>query len=159
MRFRIVLGSATFVMLALSWPLWTAPEAIFPRVPFARGAAWTAEPPAVAWIGFAALLAAVGTAGWARRGARVSLGASTALLLALVLQDQERFQPWVYQYLVLALLLLALSPGQALRYARWWFAGLYLYSGLSKLDVAFTHEMGASFLAVLVHPFGLDPAL
>ncbi|MDR3639214.1 MAG: hypothetical protein P4L84_35765 [Isosphaeraceae bacterium] len=158
-RFRALLGCATFVMLGLSWPLWTAPEEAFPRVPFLRLAAWAGEPAAVAWIVYAVLLAAVAAAALARRGWKWAAGGSAVLLAALVVQDQHRFQPWVYQFLVLDVVLLAFRPERALRYARWWFGGLYFHSALSKLDVSFTREMGAVFLASLTRPFGADPAL
>ena len=158
-RLRATVAVATFVMLALSWPLWTAPDETFPRVPFVRGAAWPDEPPAAAWLVYAILLTTVAAAALPARGGTWALGASTLLLIALVLQDQHRFQPWVYQYVVLALVLIGLAPARALRYARWWFAGLYFYSGLSKLDVSFTRETGASFLAALAGPLGQHPAL
>lgn len=157
-RLRAVLGAATCLMLALSWPLWTAPEGVFPRVPFILGAAWCDEPPTAAWLIAGTLLATVAAGALPWRGWAWALGTSAALLAALVVQDQHRFQPWVYQYVMLALLLVALPPRQALRYARWWFAGLYVHSGLSKLDVSFTREIGAVVLAVLARPFGIDPA-
>lgn len=155
-RFRAVLGGATFLMLALSWPLWAGDDEVFPRVGFVRGAAWPGEPGGVAWFAYATLLTSVALAALARRGWKLALGVSVALLVALVVQDQHRFQPWVYQYAVLGLVLLGLPPARALRYGRWWFAGLYFHSGLSKLDVTFVREMGAVFLNALVRPFGLE---
>jgi hypothetical protein len=154
---RAVLGSATLVMLGLSWPLWTAPGGWFPRVPFVKRAAWLEPPPALAWIVFAAACVAVALGAWGRRW-RGAMALSQLLLVALVLQDQHRFQPWVYQYLMVGLLLVGLSPASGVRHARWWFAGLYFHSGLSKLDVSFVRELGSVFLATLVRPLGLDPA-
>ncbi len=157
-RLRAVLGCATVVMLALSWPLWTAPEAVFPRVPLVRAAAWPQMSPLLSWMLFGALLATMALAAFLEKYGRLALGASLVLLVAYVLDDQQRFQPWIYQYVALGLLLVSLRPYQALAYARWWLAGLYVYSGVSKLDVSFLHEMGPVFLAALVRPFGLHPA-
>ncbi len=103
-RLRTVLGPATAIMLALSWPLWISLPA-FPKVPFVTG---LPEPgPAASWALFALLvgscLAAASGAAW-----RLALGLSAVLLSFLILQDQERFQPWAYQYLVVALLLASL---------------------------------------------------
>ena len=104
-RLRTVLGLAMLAMLGLSWPLWVEPTA-FPRVPFAPGLAGT--PTTLSWTVFAALLGSVAaaTAGLAWKTA---LGLSLAVLTLLVLQDQERFQAWTYQFAMVALLLAALS--------------------------------------------------
>ena len=52
-RFRAVIGLATLVMLALSWPLWVA-GGDFPRVPFVLGL--PPVPATVSWVAFGALL-------------------------------------------------------------------------------------------------------
>lgn len=153
-RLRIALGGATLVMLALSWPLWVGGDTI-PRVPFVR------RLPAVSGLGsgiaFGLLLGAlaVSTTRVAWRGA-LTLG--LGILVALILGDQHRFQPWAYQFLMIGLLLVCLPPAQALTYARWWFVSLYFYSGLSKLDVSFCNELGNLFLVTAVRPLGLEPA-
>jgi hypothetical protein len=150
-QFRAALALATATMLGLSWPLWL-PSTDFPTVPFVAGLPELS--PRAGWAVFVLLLgstvaAAVGLA------ARFALAVSVTLLAYLVLQDQHRFQPWVYQYLMVGLLLASLPADQALRYTRWWFASTYFFSGLSKLDHSFCAEMGQTFLSVAVEPFGL----
>lgn len=153
-RLRAVLGVATVVMLVLSWPLWITTDA-FPRVPFTPGL--PEVPAAGSWTLFALLLAALALAAvgiaW-----KTALGGAIGILTFLVLEDQHRFQPWVYQFVMVGLVLAAMPPAQALRYARWWFAGLYLHSGLSKLDLSFCREMGNLFLTTALRPAGVDPS-
>jgi hypothetical protein len=154
-RLRVVLAVATLAMLGLSWPLWVENGA-FPRVPFIPRL--PEVPAAASWLLYLVLLGAIAAS--ARAGGRAwrdGLGVSFVLLVGLVLGDQHRFQPWVYQYLMLALIVATLPPETALRYARWWFAALYLHSGLSKLDVSFCHEMGAVFLATALRSLGIVP--
>jgi hypothetical protein len=150
----MVLGLATLVMLGLSWPLWVVGPA-FPRVPFVPG---LPEPPAaVSRALFAVLLGSVAsaTAGIAWRGC---LGLGLLVLSLLILGDQQRFQAWAYQFLMIALFLATLPPARALALARGWYVATYAYSGLSKLDVSFCRELGRAFLETAVRPLGMDPA-
>jgi hypothetical protein len=153
--FRFALCVGTIVMLGLSWPLWLDPSD-FPRVPFVGGL--PSIPVLVTWILFGSLLATIGAAAigvaW-----RLMLGLSCALLVVLVLQDQYRFQPWVYQFVLTAMALAFLPEGRALGLARLFLVALYLHSGLSKIDASFCREMGATFLETLARPFGAHPAL
>jgi hypothetical protein len=146
-RVRATLGLATLLMLGLSWPLWVEPSDL-PRVPFTRAVPEASVP--ASWAIFGLLLVSI-AAGVARRAMLVP---SMALLAVLVLQDQHRFQPWVYQFLVLGLLLATLPARQAVVFARWWLIALYFHSGLSKLDLSFCREQGLSFLATALRPFG-----
>jgi hypothetical protein len=151
---RRLTSLATLVMLGLSWPLWIDGGAI-PRVPFARGLD-AVLPPLLSWGLFAGLLVAVTLAAFGRRWQRWYV-VSAGMLVALIVRDQHRFQPWTYQYVVTCFLI-AFIPGRSgLRFAQWWFVALYLHSGLSKLDAAFCAELGPIFLEVLMRPFGLDP--
>ncbi|MHC5543644.1 MauE/DoxX family redox-associated membrane protein, partial [Singulisphaera rosea] len=153
-RLRGALGLATILMLVLSKTLWVTTDA-FPRVPFLKGI--PEFPSEASWGVFALLIvtiaaAAVGLA-W-----RASLGVSLAILVVLVLGDQHRLQPWVYQYAVTAVLLATLPNEKALGFVRWWYASLYLHSGLSKLDVSFVYEMGPLFLNTIARLVGFSPA-
>ena len=71
-----------------------------------------------------------------------------ALLMSawMVLEDQFRLQPWIYQFLLMGFAIAACPPGQAARLCRWFVIAQYFHSGLSKLDYSFVNEMGASFL-------------
>jgi hypothetical protein len=150
---RRVVGLATAAMLGLSWPLWVE-HGSFPRVPFVVVVPALGGP--ASWVCFGALIASVLFAvlptawrGW--------LCLSLALLIALILQDQHRFQPWAYQYGMTGLFLAGLPRDEGLRLSRWWFISIYFHSGLSKLDLSFTEELGSVFLATLLGPLGIDP--
>jgi hypothetical protein len=139
-------------MLGLSWPLWIDPTAL-PRVPFAS---WFPDLPApFSWAAFALLLGSIATA---TRGIawRACMAVALAVLVILVLGDQHRLQAWVYQFGIVALLLAALPEPEALRRARWWYVATYAYSGLSKLDASFCHELGASLLDTACQLVGLE---
>lgn len=124
------------------------------RVPFLMGfpeasSRWS-------WLLFGLLLASIAAtvAGivW-----RAALGLSLALLTVLVLRDQHRSTPCVYQFLIVGGLLATLSRVQKVVFARWWLIALYLHSGLSKLDASFCRELGLTFLTMADCPFGLNP--
>lgn len=163
--FRLVLGVATGLMLALSWRLWVGAGDI-PRVPFVDGL----EDPRAPGVAFGALLAAMilGPAlGAVLRGPETRAGRrvvaaveliAVGLLVRLILADQHRFQPWAYQYIVTTLALATMPAARGLRCARRFLIALYAYSGLSKLDVTFTRELGLLFLSGIVGPFGVDVA-
>jgi hypothetical protein len=154
--FRIVLGTTTGLMLAVSWPLWTDGGGI-PRVPFVRGLpVW---PLARDGGLFVALIATIAASVFvARRGRARALDAAIVPVLAvLVLEDQARLQPWVYQFGLTSLALATLAEADALMLARLFIIGLYIHSGLSKLDVSFADELGLLFLETATHPLGLAP--
>jgi hypothetical protein len=150
--FRAILCGATVLMVGLSWPLWLDRDD-FPRIPFVGG--WDGLP---AWL-TRVLLGAIGATlvsaaiGWAWRPMMLlSLG----LLTIEVLEDQNRLQPWVYQYLLIGLGLVAFPIGTSLRLARLYAISLYFYSGLSKLDASFVRELGPTFLTAGLSPLGLS---
>lgn len=152
-RLRRVASCATAALLLLSWPLWTGRPG-WPRVPFLMA---NVTVPVFAEKGLAvALLAGVAGTGLARRW-RPWFAVSLVSLIVLAGGDQHRFQPWSYQYAMTGLVLAALPGKQGLRYARWWFAALYLHSGLSKLDVSFCDELGLDFLKTALASQGIDP--
>ncbi len=150
-RFRAAIAVATFAMLVLSWPLWLENDH-FPRVPFLSLIPSFPRPLAWGIFGLILICLAAVTAGirW-----RTFLSLSLGLLLVLIAQDQHRFQPWTYQYLVIGVLLAGLPSGTALHLVRWWYVSVYLHSGLSKLDVSFVNELGSLFLQTAARPFGL----
>lgn len=141
-RLRLVAALATAAMLVASWPLWTEGGEI-PRVPF-----WTGNPTPSAVVSqfvFAVLVAATLATGCSRKWRRW-FALSASLLVAYVLGDQHRFQPWAYQFAVTLALLATLPGGRGLKYARWWYIAIYVHSGISKLDRSFCEELGPVFL-------------
>jgi hypothetical protein len=152
-RYRAMLCGSTLLMVGLSWPLWVDDHE-FPRVPFLRG--WIELPPWISWLVLAGIIA---TLALAMLGAhwRLMLRVNLTLLVLSILQDQNRFQPWAYQYAMIGMAMACMSRARALRMARWYVFGLYFYSGLSKLDDSFCRELGPTFLSAALEPFGLNP--
>jgi hypothetical protein len=150
---QISLAAATLAMVGLSWPLWIdLPD--FPAVPFVR---WFPEyPRRWSWLGLLALVVGLALSLTDRFG-RVGLLFSIALMSWLVLGDQLRFQPWVYQYLVMGTILAMLPPRSALAFSRVYLASMYFHSGLSKLDAPFIAEMGPLFVRTLGRILPVDP--
>ncbi|MEW4570983.1 hypothetical protein AB1L88_24205 [Tautonia sp. JC769] len=147
--FRAAIGVATLTMLALSWPLWIGSGGLFPRVPFLPS---LPEPAWLRVVLFGALVGSIVCGIVRRRCLLIGL----LPLAYLVAGDQHRFQPWAYQYALMALALGALPDARALGLCRALLIALYVYSGLSKLDTTFPGEVGAAFLIQLTSPLGTD---
>lgn len=87
------------------------------------------------------------------RGA-IFMRAAAAITLVLVLGDQSRLQPWVYEYV---LLLVALSFG-ALNTCRSIIAALYFWSGVQKMNVTFLDRVWPVFApSILAHAGWIVP--
>ena len=145
--FRAIACGATLAMVVMSWPLW-AGGGEFPRVPFVPG---LPELP-TRWA--LAVTLALATLGWAWRP---MLGGALILLGYAVAGDQDRLQPWAYQFALFALVMALAPAARAMALARLAVASLYFYSSLSKLDASFVAETGSTFLDATLTPFGLDP--
>jgi hypothetical protein len=150
--FRIATGSAAVLLLLLTWPLWTGADDL-PAVPFVSGT--PVLPAAAAWGLFVAALLAwsAGASGWRHRPA---FALAAILTSAMVVQDQHRFQPWAYQFVLLAAAAALRPPAEVLPLARLLTVGIYLHSGLSKLDVSFVSGTGRMFLGALAGLVGAD---
>lgn len=154
--FRAVLCLSTAGMMAISWPLWvTGGE--FPRVPWLG---WVRLLPAWAsWVRFVATLIAMIAAAvpwrWEAVGRR-ELVIALALSAWMVLEDQFRLQPWMYQFLLMGTALVACREPRAADLCRWLAIAIYFHSGLSKLDPGFLGYTGRSFLHHLTRQFGID---
>jgi hypothetical protein len=158
-RFSTVLALATAVMVALSFPLWTGtPD--FPRVPplpvDLEGPGWLSWMRAVAVLGGLIALAFRGLC-LGGKPLRLLFALVAVLLVWSILADIERFQPWIYQFLLASLAMVALPGLGAAWMCRWIILAIYVFSGLSKLDHSFTEEFGPMFLNAAVRPFGGDP--
>jgi hypothetical protein len=107
----------------------------FPRVPVLDG--WPLLQPPLDAIALGALLAALCGVAFAPRP-RWWAAAATVLALVLAVEDQSRWQPWFYQYVAMvAALAIARDPGDTLAAWRVVLVGLYLWSGIQKLNVTF----------------------
>ena len=150
--FRAVLCLATAGMMAISWPLWVS-GGLFPKVPFVGGIRLL--PIWASWIRFGIAIAAMLTAATGFRW-RIAVGVALGLSAWMVLEDQFRLQPWMYQFLLMGFALAACPEGQAFALCRLFLVAMYFYSGLSKLNGSFVDEMGQSFLATATGMVGLD---
>lgn len=139
--------AALFIGMWISRPLWTSWTRQIPRVPVIGGVPSAAMP----WIEFILssllILAMIGVALRSNRTHRF-LVAIAVLLIPLVLLDQSRLQPWVYQYWLLLVVFALVSRDRpdgakdrrAVALAQLIIAALYFWSGLQKLNYTFIHE-------------------
>jgi hypothetical protein len=141
-------------LVAATWRLWT-PQHVFPQVPFFQWAA--ALPFGCQWIGAGAML--LGLAG-ALVGPRQGRWPAVALWLfavaasGMMLLDQERLQPWAYQFVIVAVVLALADARAAFALLRLFTVSFYFYSALTKFDASFLHTLGQQFLSALAGVFG-----
>jgi hypothetical protein len=157
---RAVLASGLIAGVLLSIPLWLTHRAfpLLPRIAAVRPLAVPFD-----WLAlglFLALAALVAV----RRAPRVETMALVVLGVGLVLQDQTRCQPWVYQYLLMLLAAVRLGRGPddplvRLDTLRLLTAGLYLWSGLQKFNLIFFVDYGPWFLEPIAEYLPLDETL
>ena len=102
---------------------------------------WPLLQPPLDTIVLGALIAALCGVAFAPRP-RWWAAAATVLALVLALEDQSRWQPWFYQYVaMLAALAVARDPGDTLAPWRVVLVGLYLWSGIQKLNATFASRL------------------
>lgn len=152
---RRLVGLFGLLLVAVTWRLWT-PQQVFPQVPLLRAA--LAVPDALQWLAAAAMLAGLlgMTALPAGRTARFSLLLFAISTLLLIVCDQQRLQPWAYQFVILALVLASCPPRSAVGLLRLFIVGFYFHSALTKLDYSFLHTLGQQFLATLTGLVGVS---
>ncbi|MBI3839962.1 MAG: hypothetical protein HY288_18730 [Planctomycetia bacterium] len=139
-------------LLATTWRLWT-PQLVFPQVPLFY---WAAVMPAwCEWAGGAAIvlglcgaLAAPNRGRW--QAVALAVFASSTSLLMLV--DQERLQPWAYQFVLVALVLALADRGTANKTASQ--QGTFPICSATIRPMVPATKLG-QFTAVLLAPFGL----
>ncbi len=136
-------------LLAVTWRLWT-PQHVFPQVPLLSLA--IAAPAWCDWLGGAGMVAGLLLAlvspergRWATGG--LLLYAASAV--AMFVLDQERLQPWAYQFTVMALVLAWADGRSAAALLRLFVASFYFHSALTKFDYSFLHTLGQQFLETL----------
>jgi hypothetical protein len=158
----------TALLVAATWPLWT-PGTEFPDIPwFGWGVLFPPEP--IDWLSLAALgglllvqFVPPGGSGESsgRRGLKGAQGALFAGALWLLLTDQHRLQPWVWQMLLWTSVI-ALSgrdrPRLALESLRGLTLSVYVWSAVSKFDRAFVEGHGQLLLEGLSDAVGLSAA-
>lgn len=137
-----VLSIALLSGIALSFNLWFPINRTFPR------AGVIDLPPAVeialsGLLAFSLLMLIISE----RRG--LYLLAALSLLVLLILLDQMRLQPWVYQYSILfaVIALTRQTEEAAMSLLQLVVAGLYFWSGVQKLNFIFHQEVLPQLLA------------
>lgn len=153
--FRAIFSLSTAAMIAVSYPLWIS-GGMFPRVPFVAGL--RVLPVGASWIRFTVTILALGTAAAGLRP-RASLGLALGLSAWMVLEDQFRLQPWMYQFFLMGLTLVTCPPAQAMGLCRLFVVAMYVHSALSKFDVAFVQGTGNVLIGAVqkldvLHPLG-----
>ncbi len=141
------------LMILATWPLWWGVHE-FPTIPYVplieKFSPWV--DPVATMVLFIGLLAGVllpnPKTWWC-----IPVLCSTCWL---VLASQQRLQPWVWHGGLIVLSWQLFAPRTA---SRWWLVILvtiYICSGISKLDLAFAHELGPTLLGGLLQSLGLS---
>lgn len=154
---RVAISGAYICGILISPKLWFGVGRTFPRVPFVNGL-----PAFVSSADFllsSLLLVGLTLSIISSRTGRY-LVAVLVLTSLLVLIDQTRLQPWVYQYVVMLAVIACWRPGAAdtitaepiLLASQLVMALLYFWSGLQKLNWSFGHEVMPALLeSVRIH--------
>ncbi len=149
---------ASALLLSVTFRLWT-PQTLFPRVPLIRILVG-----APAWGEWSLLAITAGALGVAAVGSyrhtpwQPALCVFALALGGLVLFDQHRAQPWVWQFLLTALVLVRCPQRRAVLALKLLTLGIYFHSAIAKLDFSFCNSLGPLFLQTMFSPFGVATA-
>lgn len=149
----IVTAAGLVAGMVISLPVWMGGRAV-PHVPWVEGLPFLRAPWDTALLGALAgalLTAVIRARHWP------ALWAGVVICLAIGVQDVLRAQPWFFEYVLILWLLAAraLAPASAehdartLRALGWLFAAVYVYSGVSKFNDTYVHEV----VPLLIQPF------
>ncbi len=145
---------SSLVLFGLTWRLWVGQPA-FPQIPFFE--TFVEIPALVDRCLFPVLLICpfgVLIAKAVKTQRRFALGFAICCVM-LVLLDQNRLQPWVYHFLIIASLFFCLSKKAASRALRWVVISIYVYSAVSKFDYQFVQSVGAQMLTAISDSCGI----
>lgn len=145
-RLQRALAIATLALVGSTWRLWT-PGTQFPEIPWfawACGIPPLVDRAALTGLGGSCLLLLLTGPQSRWRTAAAWLFAGS--LIVLVLPSQQRLQPWAYEFLLIAVTFGLAPLARALRLLRWLIASIYIFSALSKVDVAFFDAQGEMLL-------------
>lgn len=150
-----LLAIGQLALVAATWKLWT-PQTVFPQVPLIRAACdW---PGWLDWcclsflVGSSLALLVIDRSAVASRWAHAGIALSLA---GFFLLDQNRLQPWAWQFFLLAILMCLADDTTARRGWAWLVISIYFWSAVSKLDYTFFHEQGPALLGGLKRAIGL----
>jgi hypothetical protein len=148
--FRYLWSVSAALLLVSTWRLWL-PNSDFPQVPVFSAAGRL--PTSIDWSCLLVMLGAL--LAQASRWWRPALMAFVVAMLVSITIDQHRFQPWAYEFLIVAIVLMTADPPNAVRLLRWLVVSIYVYSAWSKCDFTFLHNLGQQFLSAVVGLVGL----
>ncbi|HEX8708785.1 MAG TPA: hypothetical protein VF723_11125 [Pyrinomonadaceae bacterium] len=149
---RIALAAAYACGMLSSPGLWFGTGRTFPRAPLLN--ALPAFLSAADYLASVLLFAALALTAISRRPGPY-LACALALTALLVVLDQTRLQPWVYQYFLMLGVLACgrwgeaneAAAGRTLAASQLIIAALYFWSGAQKLNWSFGHEVMPALLA------------
>jgi uncharacterized membrane protein YphA (DoxX/SURF4 family) len=148
---RLTIVIAYLSGMAHSHKLWIGASRTFPTVPLIEGVGIVTPP--VEYLLSPLLIISLVASAISRRSHRYLIAAAF-LTVFLILLDQSRLQPWVYQYLIMLSALGwysgynpdSAAPDYCLAVNQLVIAALYFWSGVQKLNWAFCHEVVPSLL-------------
>lgn len=156
---RIIICVGLLLGIAFSHELWFPINRTFPRAPLVfalpENAVLTFE-----WALSSILVISLALTAFAHRP-KIFLAVTICSLLLLAFFDQTRIQPWVYQYLLVFAVYCRhdwenddeRAAEQTIGLAQIVIAGLYVWSGIQKLNFNFSHEVLPSLLIPLQNLF------
>ena len=143
---QLLWGLTVCLLMAVTWKLWI-PQTDFPRIPLLGLLA--SVPVWIHWVVLGLLLGSCLAILLIRPSSRYQRWALVGFLLAaciLVALDQHRLQPWFYQCLLFALVMVCCTPARAMPLLRALLVSVYVFSALGKFDYQFLHSVGPQFL-------------
>ena len=149
---QIIICAGLLVGIFSSFELWFPVARSFPRVPMLiESTGWFDRILTVILV-ISLILSALSFR------SKIFLSSAALALVLLVFFDQMRLQPWVYQYLLLLIILALQSKDetdseQTISLAQIIIAGLYFWSGVQKLNFTFSHETLPLLLAPVENLF------
>lgn len=163
-RLQVLVAVTILILIVVTWPLWRTPRD-FPAVPmfaFALDAPRWIDGCALAGLWCGLVLAVASILAGVRRAALCPTSQGTGLrssrfreagwilflgaALSLILLDQHRCQPWLWQAMLLATLFVTQDNQKALRGARLIVIAIYVHSAVSKMDVSFFQSHGPALI-------------
>jgi len=143
-RFRLIAVGYLSLLIATR-PLWT-PQRLFPQVPLV--ALGGRVPDALEWSLLITLVTSLSLllVSWPTRCLRGAAVVAVVSSAGLILIDQHRFQPWVWQFSVVLTVLALADYATSWHAWRWVVIGIYGWSAWSKIDYGFVIEHGPFLL-------------
>ena len=147
-----LLAMSTIALVGVTWRLWT-PQTVFPQVPLLSIGLWI--PSWLEWIAASVMivspaLAAVSVDRESIR--RTALAVFIVATLVLFVANGHRLQPWAYQFVLIAAVLMLAPGNRSLGLCRLLTTGVYFHSAWTKFDYSFIHGLGLRLVAPLRLP-------